>query len=416
MKKYGAIIMENVTYKSVLKLKNYRRLLFANVINRLGDAIDTLAFSWIVYAVTGEGTWAAIVFGVNKVSSVVFLPLAGAFVEKKNKKAVMMVMDIIRCILVAGLVLSMTLGQLSVVILLVFSFLISMAEAFRIPAGTAFITQTLTEETLDKGVTLNVMVSTLVEIGGAAIGGLLLNFGGAQAALLVDVGSFLLSLLLIGTICQKENIETDLREASVVRIFKDGLRYIKTRKVLVTVILLAVLANASMATIDALQAPIVVEIFRQDVGYLSILNVALSTGLLLGGGFYPTLRKRISDYKLYIVSFVSIGLLYAIVALYGFGTQQSIALTVIPVLLYFLYGVTASFLIAGLGLQLFENVEQSYMARVSTVYSSIASLATPTVSFLSGIIVGKTGMPILFMVIAVCILGVTVLFGKIRKI
>lgn len=77
--------------------------------------------------------------------------------------------------------------------------------------------------------------------------------------------------------------------------------------------------------------------------------------------------------------------------------------------------MTASFLIAGLGLQLFENVEQSYMARVSTVYSSIASLATPTVSFLSGIIVGKTGMPILFMAIAGCILVITVLFGKIRK-
>lgn len=54
-----------------------------------GDAIDTLAFSWIVYAFTGEGMWAAIVFGVNKIPSVVFLPFAGALVEKREKKRTM---------------------------------------------------------------------------------------------------------------------------------------------------------------------------------------------------------------------------------------------------------------------------------------------------------------------------------------
>lgn len=54
--------MGNVTYLDILRQSNYRRLIIANIINRLGDAIDTLAFSWIVYAFTGEGMWAAIVF------------------------------------------------------------------------------------------------------------------------------------------------------------------------------------------------------------------------------------------------------------------------------------------------------------------------------------------------------------------
>lgn len=401
--------MENVTYFDVLRQPNYRKLILANIINRLGDAIDTLAFSWIVYTFTGEGMWAAIVFGVNKISSVLFLPFAGALVEKREKKRTMIVADIARCILVGILVLTIAWNSLSVYVLLLFAFLISMAEAFRIPASTAFITQMLDEDTRDKGVTLNVIVSTIVEIAGAAIGGLLISCFHANIALLADIASFVVSIFLILSIRQQEKIDTKLKEASAGAIFKDGLFYIKKSRILITVILLAVLANASFGSLDALQTAIVVEIFHREADYLSVLNVVLSIGMLLGGICYPSLRKRIQDYKIYTVSFAYIGLLYLTVAWCDFASAESDILYLIPVLLYFFYGVAAAFLSTGLGLQLLENVEQSYMARVSTVYSSVASLATPTVSFLAGILTGKLGMQPLFFMIAVVILSITFL-------
>lgn len=402
---------ENVTYFDVLRQQNYRRLILANIINRLGDAIDTLAFSWIVYAFTGEGMWAAIVFGVNKISSVVFLPFAGALVEKRQKKRTMITADIVRCVLVAILVLVMLTKNLSIGVLILFAFLISMAEAFRIPASTAFITQVLDKDTLDKGVMLNVIVSTIVEIAGAGVGGILISRFSANIALLADVVSFVLSILLIGSIRQQEIIDAKLKEAAGMAIFKDGLRYIRNSRVLITVILLAILANASMASIDALQTAVVVEIFHKEADYLSLLSIMLSAGMLLGGMFYPSIRKKIPDYKMYLVSFVYIGLLYLVVALYGFRPAHSVAALLLPPLLYFFYGIAASFLAAGLGLQILENVEQSYMARVSTVYSAISSMATPLVSFLAGFLAGKMKMQFLFVIIAVLILGNTFIRG-----
>lgn len=401
--------MENVTYADVLRQPGYRKLILANIINRLGDAIDTLAFSWIVYAFTGEGMWAAIVFGVNKISSVLFLPFAGALVEKREKKRTMITADIIRCILVAILVTIISIERLSIWVLILFAFLISMAEAFRIPASTSFITQMLNDDTRDKGVTLNVIVSTIVEIAGAAIGGILISCFSANVALLADVASFVISIVLIWSIHQKETIDTKLKEATAGAIFQDGLFYIKNSRILITVILLAVLANASFASLDALQTAIVVEIFHREADYLSVLNVVLSIGMLLGGIAYPSIRKRIRDYKLYKVSFAYIGLLYLVVALCSFDSSGSGMVYVVPVILYFFYGVAASFLATGLGLQLLENVEQSYMARVSTVYSAIVSLATPTVSFLAGILTGKIGMQPLFLTIAALILCITFL-------
>ena len=158
------------TYRTLLKNKNYRRLFFANMINRLGDSVDTLAFSWLVYAFTGEGTWAAIVFAVNKIPSVLFLPLSGAYVEKKIKKNIMILCDMIRALLVAVLLICMNTNTLSLIVLILFSFLISAAEAFRIPAGVSYITQLLDEDELSYGVSLNVLVSMLAEVAGTGIG------------------------------------------------------------------------------------------------------------------------------------------------------------------------------------------------------------------------------------------------------
>lgn len=158
-----------VSYKIILRKRNYRRLLMANIINRFGDSIDTIAFSWLVYQFTGKGSWAAIVFAVNKIPSVVFLPLAGAFVEKKVKKNIMMICDMIRALLVTILLICIMTQRLSLVILLLFSFLISLAEAFRIPAGVSFISQLLEKEELSYGVSLNVLASMLAGVVGTGI-------------------------------------------------------------------------------------------------------------------------------------------------------------------------------------------------------------------------------------------------------
>lgn len=37
---------------TIRKNRGYGYLLFSNIINRLGDALDTIVFMWIVYAIT----------------------------------------------------------------------------------------------------------------------------------------------------------------------------------------------------------------------------------------------------------------------------------------------------------------------------------------------------------------------------
>lgn len=93
--------VEKIGYKAIFNQKEYMKMIIAALINRFGDSIDAIAFTWIVYEITGNAVWSAIVFGVNRVPSVLITPFAGAWVEGRNKKRILVVTDIIRACCVA---------------------------------------------------------------------------------------------------------------------------------------------------------------------------------------------------------------------------------------------------------------------------------------------------------------------------
>ena len=75
---------------------NYVYLLTSNIINRCGDSLDTILFTWLVYLLTNSAGWSAIIFGINQATSVIIQPFIGPLVENMNKKKVLVLSDIAR--------------------------------------------------------------------------------------------------------------------------------------------------------------------------------------------------------------------------------------------------------------------------------------------------------------------------------
>ena len=87
---------DKIRYRDLFKKKNYRKFIFSNLINRFGDSIDAIALTWLVYQITHSGAWSAIIFGLYVLPNVVVQPFAGAYVEKLNKKKVIVGTHILR--------------------------------------------------------------------------------------------------------------------------------------------------------------------------------------------------------------------------------------------------------------------------------------------------------------------------------
>ena len=69
---------KQVGYRDIFHQVEYMKMMIAALINRFGDSIDAIASAWIVYEITGNAAWSAIMYGVNKVPSIVVTPLADA--------------------------------------------------------------------------------------------------------------------------------------------------------------------------------------------------------------------------------------------------------------------------------------------------------------------------------------------------
>lgn len=392
-----------VRYQTVLKNRNYSCLLAANLVNRFGDSIDTIAFSWLVYSFTGEGMWAAIAFAINKIPSVVMLPLLGAYVEKHKKKQIMIICDLVRSVLVAILIICLCTNTITLALLLSLSFGISVAEAFRIPAGVSFITLLLGKEELSYGVSLNILVSMLAEMIGTGAGGVIVGYMGVKSAFVIDIVTFLISIGMICGIQIDEYIDKKMEQKSSFVIFKEGLQYVNSRKKLIHIIFFAMFVNAAMAPLDSLQTPIVVEVLRQNATYLSIVNICVTAGMVLGGIVYPVLQKKIRNGILLEMGQIWIVLMYLMVVVLH---KENISATgtwyYIVAFFYFLYGLSAGIMTAALGVLLMKYTEQNYMARVNTIYTALGEAIVPVVSAASGVFLTICGMDIMFLIIAIC--------------
>ena len=154
---------EKIGYKDIFKQKEYMKMMVAALINRFGDSIDAIASTWIVYELTGSAVWSAVIFGVNKVPSVFVTPLAGAWVEGRNKKVIMIITDLIRAFCVAFVASGYLLGFLQPWMLLVTTCIISTVEAFRGPAGSALTPRVLQAEYYEYGMSLMSTFSSVTE-------------------------------------------------------------------------------------------------------------------------------------------------------------------------------------------------------------------------------------------------------------
>lgn len=75
-----------IGYKEIFAQKEYMKSVIASVINRFGDSVDAIASTWIVYELTSNAMWSALIYGMNTLPTVLVTPFAGAFVEKKKQE------------------------------------------------------------------------------------------------------------------------------------------------------------------------------------------------------------------------------------------------------------------------------------------------------------------------------------------
>lgn len=375
---------EQISYKDILKQKEYMKTVVAAVINRFGDAVDGVAFTWLVYILTESAAWSAFIFGVNKLPSIFLQPFAGAIVEGKNKKRIMVTADIIRAACVGVIIMMYLTGTLNKEALVINTLVISSVEAFRCPAGTAILPKILEKKYYDFGLSLQNGICGIIDLIGLAIGGVIIATIGISGAMYIDLATFIISALIIVTLKVKEN---DLRKQKLnikehFQSMADGFRYVKRNKKMFYFLILALFLNAMLVPINCLEAPIVKEIFHRTEVMLSVVGVTLSLGMLLSSFIYPYLKKVLSEKTILTIGSYGIAFLYIGFYLCGKMYPGTMLQAVVAVVITFVSGMFISLMSSLINIEVVKNIDEKYLARIMALMAATAMAAMPISSFL----------------------------------
>ncbi len=302
--------MPSKGYGILFKEKSYMKLLAANVVNRFGDSVDALAFSWLVYELTGAASLMAVIVALNFLPTILLQPFTGVLADRIQKKTMMVVCDIARAVIVAAAGILMLLGYLETWMLMAMTVLNSTLEAFREPAGFAAMPMLISKENYTLGTGLNSSSSRVASLIGTAAAGGIIALLGTGGALLVDAATFVISALIIGLIPFHEKAEGQKKSNSFLRDFKAGIHYIWHEHALRALCMIGMLLNFCAVAFNIFAAPYVKDSMGGEATLLSVVEIALLVGTILGSLLAP-LVKKVTPRQMIILGGVTMGLGFA---------------------------------------------------------------------------------------------------------
>jgi len=376
-----------------LTQREYLKLIAANVVNRFGDSIDAIAFSWLMYEITQSASLMALILGLNYLPTILLQPFTGALVEHISKKKVMIVFDIGRGLVVALGVLFYVRGMLTPALLIVFTLVISTMEAFRSPAGAAIVPKLITPELYKVGVALNQSASRVTELIGLAVAGGIVALLGCEGALLIDAGTFFISALIIAFIRLTETLDrTKVNVASTVESFKDGFGLVRSNRILLALLLIGALMNFTFVPLNTFAVPFVVDVLQGGAEIYSIMEILLVASMAAGSAIAPKIT-RISGR----VQLIGAGLIEgASLCLFSLGAYVPSTALQYGIVFFscLLLGFFAGIINVVFSAAFLKLVPPDYMARLSGLSNAILVASMPIGSFLCSALAAALPVPV----------------------
>ncbi|MBI4336176.1 MAG: MFS transporter [Candidatus Omnitrophica bacterium] len=311
-------------FRDILKERNFFCLWLGQIVSNFGDRLNQMALIGLVSQKAPHSTYELAKLMLFVVVPVFVIgPVAGAYVDRWNRRHIMIISDIARGLLVLLIPFFILKFQSTTPIYIVV-FLIFSITRFFLPSKMAIIPSLVSRDKLLIANSLSdttYMIATVLSIG---LAGFLVKFAGITGGFFIDSASFFFSALLIFLIKpnNNSNAKHGYREdfklvgeaaqrairKSVWTQVKDGLRFIfsfpKARFVINILFLLMAGAGAIFCVIIVF----IQEKFGTLTTDLGILGMFLGAGLLFGSLIYGRFGQRFNKQKVILFSFIIGGL------------------------------------------------------------------------------------------------------------
>lgn len=379
--------------------RDFALLFSGQAISVIGDMMFTTTLVlWIATGLAAHFRWApTAVSGVLLAAAAPALligPLAGVFVDRADKRRMMLWMDGLRVVIVAALIGATGVialpftpgGRLPLVWSLIAIYavvaLVNLADQFFRPSVTGLIQDVVPADQQPKAIGLSQAAFSIALILGPSLAAPLYALSGPTSALVIDAVSFGVSYLTILAIRARQRPASATGEA---RSFRgelwEGIRFYFSNRALVTLLLSVVVAILGASAISALDVFFATDNLHATTAMYGLLGGVFGLGSIIGSIAVGLVARRLGLARTLWVALALFGLL--IVAL-SRVTSYDLALG-----LFGLAGILNASLSVAAGPMMMRETPPALIGRVMSIFQPAASLATvvgtAVVGYLAGV-------------------------------
>lgn len=269
---------------------NFRLYFAGQAISILGSWIQQVALAWLVYRLTGSAALLGITAFCGLIPQLVVGPLAGAWIDRKDKKRWLIGIQsamALQAFVLAGLTWS---GWINTGFIVAMALLLGVLSSFDAPLRQSLIGSFVgSREDLPNALALNAMLFNAGRFIGPPIAGLLLGLTSEAACFAINGFSF---LALIYAILVVRGLSPPRAKGSVGEVFREGFLYAWQTWTVRMMILTLVVLNMTASAYAVLLPVFARDVFAGDATTLGWLWGAAGCGAFASTIFLAT-RKAL---------------------------------------------------------------------------------------------------------------------------
>jgi len=367
----------------------------------MGDAFLAIGLMWLALQMTGSPAVAGVVLALEAIPKL-FGPLAGAIVDRANKRWLMIGTDLMRGVILIVLFGLHLLGWLQIWHLYVLVVILGAFSIVYDPTLRVILPTLVPDETLPRANSILQASLQISMIAGTTLAGIVLVALGTPSALLIDGISFLGLALALWFVRFPPALlqSTGMQASQVLRDMFAGVRFIILTQEVLTLTFMAFFLNLVLSPVNVIFPVFSKDVLGGGVTGFGLLASAIAVGLLIGN----VIVGVIGDWLSYAWT-ILIGIIGMVVMLAGLSMTQAL----IPALLMTTgLGMMAMVIQVPMITRLQRIVPMNYQGRVFATVNAVVTIAIPLAAVLAGQALVALPVPVIFRAAA---LGALVVAG-----
>jgi DHA3 family macrolide efflux protein-like MFS transporter len=357
----------------------------------IGSSAVQFAIIWWLTVKTGSAITLTGASIVGFLPQVFIGPFAGVWIDRYNRKKVMILSDSLVALSSAVLGIAFLLGEPAIPFIYGILFIRALGSTFHAPAIQAAIPMLVPPEDLVKAGGFGQMINSGINMASPVIGALLMSVFKLQSIMLVDIlgaAMAIITLLFVNI----PDIKRNNIEMNFIEDMKQGIAAIQKNKPLRALTLPVILATVAYIPLSSLFPLLISVHFHGTAWHNGVIQFFFAGGLLISSfviGIWGGLKKQ---FLMISLSLTSVG----IIASAG-GAMPSNFFIGFAIVSFFM-GFAGTFFSIPYMAYMQKSVEADKLGKVMSLMMSIMSLATPIGLAISGPASEKMGVNTWFVI------------------